>query len=131
MSRAARGAHGWEARLRAGVEMMLSVLANDPAFTRMGTVEIVGAGPAALERRAEMMRVFARQYQRLHEAARKADPMIEKRDPSVFAALAGGVIELVVIHVVEDRTSELPALQPVLMQFLTAGLAGPVARSAG
>jgi AcrR family transcriptional regulator len=129
MSRAARNAGDWEDRLRAGVNAMLSVLANDPAFTRMGTVEIVAAGPAALERRAEMMRVFARQYQRLHETARKADPTIEKRDASVFAALAGGVIELVVIHVVEGRTAELPEIQPVLMQFLTAGLVGPVSRS--
>jgi len=128
MARAARNAGDWQHRLQAGVRTMLSVLAADPAFTRIGTVEVVSAGPAALERRAEMMRVFARQYQRLHETARKADPTIEKRDTSVFAALAGGVIELVVIHVVDGRTNELPALEPVLMQFLTAGLAGPVAR---
>ena len=31
----------------------------------------------------------------------------------------------------DGRTNELPALEPVLMQFLTAGLAGPVSGSAG
>ena len=80
MARVARNAGDWQDRLQAGVRTMLSVLAADPAFTRIGTVEVVSAGPAALERRAEMMRVFARQYQRLHETARKADPTIEKRD---------------------------------------------------
>lgn len=124
MAQATRGVGPWTERLRAGVRMMLAVLANDPAFTRIGTIEIGAAGPAALERRAQMMRVFAGQYRRLHADARAADPGVPELDRRLFAALAGGVIELVVVEVAAGRTAKLPALEPVLLEFLVTALAG-------
>jgi hypothetical protein len=71
-----------------------------------------------------MMRVFALQYQRLHIEARRAEPRLAELDRRVFPALAGGVIELVVVEVLAGRTRRLPKLEPVLMQFLLAELTG-------
>ncbi len=124
ITRATRGIDDWEQRLRAGIRTLLAVMAADPAFSRIGTIEIMAAGPAALERRTEMMRVFARQYRRLHDDARRADPTVRELDKRIFAALAGGVIEMVVVYVAAGRTAKLRELEPVLMQFLTAALAG-------
>ncbi len=124
MAQATRGVGDWTERLQAGVRTMLAVLANDPAFTRIGTIEVNAAGPVALERRAQMMRVFAGQYRRLHADARAADAKVPELDRRVFAALAGGVIELVVNEVGAGRTARLPELEPVLLEFLRTGLAG-------
>ena len=44
MSRATRGVGDWRERMNAGVRTMLSVLAADPAFTRIGTIEVLAAG---------------------------------------------------------------------------------------
>lgn len=130
MAQATRAVDEWQERLRAGIRTLLAVLANDPPFTRIGTIEVMAAGPAALERRTEMMRVFAGQYRRLHADVRKADPTVGELDRRVFAALAGGVIEMVVVCVAAGRTAELPELEPVLMQFLVAELARPGAAGA-
>ena len=71
-----------------------------------------------------MMRVFASQYRRIHADARAADPSVPELDRRVFAALAGGVIELVVVEVSAGRAARLPELEPVLMDFLTTELSG-------
>lgn len=130
IARATRGVADWTDRLRAGVRTMLAVLARDPAFTRIGTVEVMAAGPQAVERRAQMMRVFAGQYRRLHADARAADPDVPALDRRVFAALAGGVIEVVVVEVTAGRTAKLASLEPVLLQFLVSELGGPRAAAA-
>jgi len=124
LARSTRGVEDWRERLRAGVRTLLEVLASDPAFTRLGTVDVLAAGPEAIERRTEMMRVFARQYRRLHVEARRTEPGLPELDRRVFAALAGGVIETIVVEVLAGRTRKLPQLEPILMAFLLAGLTG-------
>lgn len=124
LARATRGVPDWQPRLRAAVQTLLRVLADDPDFTRIGTIEIMAAGSRGLKRRSEMMRVFAGQYRRLHREARSRDPAVPPRDDRVFAALAGGVIEMVVVEVAAGRTAELASLEPALVQFLVTGLTG-------
>jgi len=47
-------------RMRAGIELFVTVLAADPAFARMCIVEVTSAGAEALQRRDATMGEFAR-----------------------------------------------------------------------
>src|SRR5947209_15996704 len=66
-------AAGWRERARAGVEAFLDLLAGQPAFAQALQVEILTAGPAALERRAGMLATFSPVWRDRHAAARAED----------------------------------------------------------
>ena len=52
----------WLPRVRAGVRAYLEVLDAEPAFARTYLLEVLAAGPTALERRAEVMDRFASRH---------------------------------------------------------------------
>src|SRR5882724_5686675 len=60
-------AAGWRDRARAGVEAFLALLASEPAFAQALQVEILTAGPAALDRRAGMVVMFGGIWRSVHE----------------------------------------------------------------
>jgi len=106
---------GWRDRARAGVVGFLDLLAAEPAFARALQVEILTAGPAALERRAGMLATFGAVWRSVHEAARAEDPGLPPLPDEVFAVLTAGIEELVRDRLCREGASALPALaEPIL-----------------
>lgn len=89
-----RGA-GWRERNRSDLDAYLRVLAADPAFAWALHVEVLAAGPAALERRAQIFTIFSRRTRRLNELARADDPTLPELPDEAFLVHTGGVEELV------------------------------------
>jgi AcrR family transcriptional regulator len=92
---AAREATTWEERILAGVHAYLQALASRPEVARVFTVEILGAGPAALARRREVLRRFAATIQAEVEAARAAGAPVPPLGDRAALALTGAIHELV------------------------------------
>jgi AcrR family transcriptional regulator len=115
---------GWKDRLRAGVRAYLEMLAAAPAFARTFLIEVLAAGPRALERRADVHARFAELLHTLHERQREVAPELPELPDEVFAATVGAVEALVADRVRQGRTAELPALEPVITYLELAFLAG-------
>src|SRR5215213_6144547 len=107
---AAREHESWDASVRAGIEALLGFLAAEPALARLLVVEVTGAGPSALRRRAEAVRSFAAMLAGTSE-----------EDASVGAQVAaGGIWEVVHAWVLEGRAEELPQLADALVECAKA-----------
>jgi AcrR family transcriptional regulator len=110
----AAAASGPVAIARAGTARYLELLAANPAFARTFLIEVLAAGPRALERRARVHARFAEQLAEIHRAARadaSADP-----PPHVFRACVGAIHELVTDHVLRHGAETLPDLRDALVE---------------
>jgi AcrR family transcriptional regulator len=87
--------HDWREHVRSDLTTYLRELATEPAFARALHVESLAAGPAALERRAQMFALFAGRSQRVHELARETEPAVPALPPEAFALHTGGIDELI------------------------------------
>jgi AcrR family transcriptional regulator len=115
----------WRNHIRAGVRAYLSTLAAVPDFARTFLIEVLAAGPRALERRAEVHGRFARVLKTLHETYRADHPEeIPELPDEVFVAIVGAVNELVSDRVRKGRTIDLLELEPVISYLQIAFLAG-------
>jgi AcrR family transcriptional regulator len=101
---------------RAGTACYLDTLAENPAFARTFLVEVLAAGPAALERRARVHERFADQLATIHRAA--GGP--SDAPPVVFRACVGAIHEVVTDHVISSGAESLPALLDALVGIETA-----------
>ena len=107
---ASRAEPEWEPSVRAGIEAMLEFLSAEPALARLLVVEVTGAGPNALRRRAETMRQFAGMLAQSDGAA-----------PPLGAQVAvGGIWEVVHVLVLEGRADQLPELADGLIECALA-----------
>src|SRR4051794_4846819 len=103
---ASRDQDDWEKSVRAGIEGLLSFLATEPELARLLVVEVTGAGPAAMRRRAEAVRRFAAMLAQTGEA-----------DAPLSAHVAiGGIWEVVHALVLDGRADELPELVDGLVE---------------
>lgn len=103
-----------QARLRAGVGAFLRFLASDPGFARMCIVEVLAAGPRAIARRNEAMRLFAEIIEdNIHELLPSC------RRPALTAeTIVGGIHEAVFTRILAGRVDELPGLVDDLLVAL-------------
>jgi AcrR family transcriptional regulator len=115
---AARGAGGLLAAARAGTEVYLQLLADNPAFARTFLIEVLGAGPAALARRDAVHERFAQRLAEAHAqiAASLAPPArLPTPAPYLVRAAVGAIHELVTRQLLEDGPAALPQLlAPIL-----------------
>lgn len=96
--------------LVASLRAFLEFCAEEPRYAEMCLVEVLAAGPAAIERRDAVMRTLAKG---LHEGAR-SDPR-SAVTPRVTAEWAiGGVYEVVYARLINGSADELPELLPDL-----------------
>jgi AcrR family transcriptional regulator len=103
---------------RAGTARYLETLAANPAFARTFLIEVLGAGPRALERRAGVHARFADQLATIHRAAGGGgDP---PPAPEVFRACVGAIHELVTDHVLRHGADTLPDLRDMLVEVEAA-----------
>jgi len=107
---AAREHDDWEASLRAGIEALLDFLASEPELARLLVVEVTGAGPSALRRRAEAVRSFAAMLAQTSE----------ENAPLGAQVASGGIWEVVHAWVLEGRAEELPELADALVECARA-----------
>jgi AcrR family transcriptional regulator len=103
----AQAGRGLLAGARAGTEAYLQLLADNPAFARTFLVEVLGAGPAALERRAAVHERFA---QRLLESYRAIGGDVPEPPAYIFRAAVGAIHELVIDRLLNEGAASLPAL---------------------
>lgn len=107
---AAREHEDWETSVRSGIQALMEFLAAEPQLARLLVVEVNGAGPTALKRRAEALRGFAAMLaQTSHDDA-----------PLPAQVAVGGIWEVVHALVLEDRADELPELVDSLVACAVA-----------
>jgi AcrR family transcriptional regulator len=93
-------------RLRAGIGAYLQFLASEPEIARMGVVEVLAAGPRALARRNDALRLFAEIIEdNIHQLVPSC------RQPALTAqTIVGGIYEVVFSRILAGRTGELPSM---------------------
>jgi AcrR family transcriptional regulator len=98
-------------RLHAGIGAFLQFLASGPELARMCIVEVLAAGPRAIARRNEAMRIFAEIIEdNIHELV----PSCHR--PALTAeTIVGGIHEAVFSRILADRIDELPGLADDLL----------------
>jgi AcrR family transcriptional regulator len=89
------GKRDWRAHVRSDITTYLTVLAATPEFARAMHVQVLAAGPAALERRAQVFALFTERSRELHELARTQDPSLRSVPHTVFELRTGGLDELI------------------------------------
>lgn len=122
---AAAVAHeNWIDRLRAGNESLLTTLSKAPDFARAFFVEVLAAGPDALERRDAIMGQFAEVIAGNIARARVDRPDLAELPQAALDTLVGGITELIAIRVRARRFDELADLEPVMTHFILSVLFG-------
>jgi AcrR family transcriptional regulator len=92
---AAAAPQDWRERVRNDLTTYLDVLADEPALATSLHVEVLAAGPAALEHRAELLGVLASRIANLGDLAQRDDSAVRELPPAVFALFTGGLDELI------------------------------------
>jgi AcrR family transcriptional regulator len=116
----------WPERLRRALGWALETLASHPGEARVAFVEVLAAGPRALERRDRAQRELALLLAPGFDAA----PAGTVVPPSMPAAIAGGLSELIGAHVRRGTTADLPVLLPDALFCALAPFLGPRAAAA-
>jgi AcrR family transcriptional regulator len=115
---------GWRDQARSGVEAFLSLLASEPAFARALQLEILTAGPAALDRRAGMLAMFSGVWRGVHERACSEDPELRALPDEAFAVMTAGLEELIRDCIRTRGTEALPELAEPILRTVLAVLGG-------
>ena len=113
-------AAGWRERARVGVEAFLALLASQPAFAQALQVEVLTAGPAALDRRSGMLVMFAGIWRNVHERARAEEPALPALPDEVFTILSAGFEELVRDCIRTRGAAALPELADPILRTVFA-----------
>jgi AcrR family transcriptional regulator len=115
---AVRRADDWRIALRICFEEMCGFLASEPSFASLRTVDIYGAGPAAIASRDEIGRqiVGALLEPAMKSGINATDLMIE--------ASAGAIYGIMFEGVWRGKTADLPRLAPFLTYFALAPFIG-------
>jgi AcrR family transcriptional regulator len=116
----------WREVLKVAIDTYVGTLAADPDFARTFLVDVLGAGPAAVELRRKVYEQFVEQYVILARQAARQQPEIGEVPEVYLRALVGGIGELVQQHVLTKDAKTLPELAPVLVQLVTAVIQGAV-----
>ena len=107
-------------RLRAGLDAYMRFMANEPEFARMCMIEVLAAGPRAIERRNDAMRMFAKI---IEQNIRELVPGCTVA-PLAAETIVGGIYEVVYNRVFAGRTAELPGLVDDLLATILMVTAG-------
>jgi AcrR family transcriptional regulator len=115
---------GWQTRLEAGITCYVAVLGSDPAFARACVLDVLGAGPRAIELRRHAQESFSALFRALSEHAVAEDAAIGPVPDLFLVALVGGISELVQRHIIAEGAESLLELVPALVQLASAVILG-------
>jgi AcrR family transcriptional regulator len=126
------GSEPWVDRLRTALGVLLGALAGDPAAARICFVEVLAAGPLALERRAQALAALDPLFAP-HDGAdeRDADGAQTPRSRAVTAGSVGYLAEVLHREITAGRVEELPLLRAQLTDTLTLPFTGGSRSGAG
>jgi AcrR family transcriptional regulator len=113
---------------RAGTEVYLQILADNPAFARTFLIEVLGAGRAALERRDAVHERFAQRMAEAHAAMSDAVGGLPTPAPYIFRAAVGAIHELVIDRLLKEGAAALPVLLEPILEVELRLLAAPPQR---
>jgi AcrR family transcriptional regulator len=97
----------WRVRLRAGLAAYLEALAARPASARVLNVDVLGAGPRALEVRERVLARFTETYRGL-------------ADDELLRGLVGGIAEMVQARLIARGAETLLELLPTIERLAHA-----------
>ncbi|MBS1869175.1 MAG: TetR/AcrR family transcriptional regulator [Actinobacteria bacterium] len=120
-------ADGWRARLRAGADAFLEVLAAEPDFARSFLIEVLSVGEEALARRAEILERFADALAQTHTQALAEGAALAPVPRWALRAAAGAAWELTVEHLRTRGVEGLAELAPQIERVQLAILRGEYA----
>jgi AcrR family transcriptional regulator len=104
----------WHARFEVSITAYLNGLASDPYMARACLVDVLGAGPRAVETRRSVYARFVAQMRALrHPRGSERDEIPEIQ----FWAAVGAIGELVQDHIVGKGARTLPDLTPTLVHI--------------
>jgi AcrR family transcriptional regulator len=123
------GSEPWVDRLRTALGVLLGALAGDPSAARICFVEVLAAGPLALERRAHALAALDPLFAP-HDGAdeRDADGAQTPRSRAVTAGSVGYLAEVLHREIAAGRVDDLPLLRAQLTDTLTLPFTGGGAR---
>jgi AcrR family transcriptional regulator len=102
----------WPERIQAGLATLLDLLACEPAFATLAVVEVLAAGPRALQRRQDLLASFKTFF---------ADAPHHDHGPAVpdevVAAVVAGIYGVIFEYVAEGRVDRLLDCLPELTYF--------------
>jgi AcrR family transcriptional regulator len=103
-----------ESQIRAGGRAFLAALAEEPERARTVLVEIIGAGPRALERRDAMLEHFAALIDAENAAAARKHGTPRFSSPHDAFAIVGATVELCSRQLRLGEPKTLQELEPVI-----------------
>jgi AcrR family transcriptional regulator len=113
VTKAFAGGASWPERVRGGLRALLELLAEHPNGARVGLVEVLAAGPRALERYDSAIRRFVP----LFEQGRAESPYGDQLPPNISEAVLGGIAQVLYLRVLAGDTATLPDALDELLYF--------------
>jgi AcrR family transcriptional regulator len=107
----------WHERVRVGMTAYTQVLAANPDLARALLVDVLGAGPRAVELRRKVFHSFVDLYRPAPTSDRPADVALRQVPEPFLMALVGGISELVQEHIVDRGAESLAELDPTLIEL--------------
>ena len=100
--------------VRDSLAAVLGFVVEEPRYADVLIVEVLVAGPVAIQRRNELMGEFAEMVQA------GAETLPDGRRPPALTAetIIGGIYEIVYARVLQGQVGELPALLPDLVYWV-------------
>ena len=111
-------------RTRRAVQAYLQALAAAPEVTWAFSIETLGAGSLALERRGWVLEQWVAQWRALQTLRERADPNASEVGDARLLALVGGIEELVRDCLRRRGAAALPKLAAPITDFALAVLSG-------
>jgi AcrR family transcriptional regulator len=118
-----QGADTTESRIHEGVRAFLTALVAFPDHARTLLVEIIGAGPRAMERRDAVMQEFADFIDRENAAAHERYGSPRLKSPDDAYAVVGAIVELASRQLRHGRPADPLELEPVIERLIGGVLA--------
>lgn len=103
----------WREQMRSALRSLLDALARGEDAARVLFVEMLGAGPAAVERRRRALDLFTS----LVEQGRAQAPHADSLAPQTSEAIVGGIASILHRRVLGEETAQLPTLLSDLLYF--------------
>jgi len=103
----------WSLSVRRRLRAFLKFFAYEPGLARMAVVEVLAAGPEAIERYRAAVRGFIPLFAEGHRLARNPEQIPDE----MAEAIVGGIGSVIYNRVAEGRSEEVPNLLPALLYF--------------
>jgi len=103
----------WPGRIRAGLAAFLAYVAENPALARTCLVELMTAGPAAMERYEQALQSFAPVFARGREFTAGSEELPETLEDSIV----GGIVWMVHQRLLRGEAALVPSLLPTMLEF--------------